>query len=485
MEQPSPTLLYDRVARQVEEQISRGALCAGDRVPSVRTLARSAGVSIATVNQAYLQLERRGLLRARPRSGYFVAAPSPALPLPASGTPAGRRPRSVASEVIDTVLQSLRRTDLLALNSAASAFTKRLDARLNRLTRQVLREQPALPNTLTVPPGDSALRRAIAQRLALAGMPVSPEHIVVTAGAMEAIALSLGVLCRAGDTVLVESPTYFGVLQAVEHFRLKVVEVANRPGGGIDVDAVAAVVARQPVAAAVLMPNFNNPTGALTSDAGKARLAAVLGAAGVPVIEDDIYGELHLGAERPRLLASFGGDGAVITCGSVSKSLAMGYRIGWAVSAEHAGDIARAKFCTSVACPILQQRVLARYFDSGGYDRHLRQLREELNLDCRRYREAIARHFPQGTAVSDPAGGLVLWLELPADVDGLALFEHALGERIGIAPGMIFSAKGEYRNYVRLAMGGGWNASIEDALRRLGRLAAGHRVCAQSGGSAG
>jgi DNA-binding transcriptional MocR family regulator len=478
MDHSPSSLLYQRVARHVEAQITSGALCAGDRLPSVRVLARTAGVSIATVNQAYLQLERRGLLRARPRSGYFVAAAPPAVPLPASRTPAGRRPRSVASDVIDTVLQSLRRTDLLALNSAASAFSKRLDGRLNRLTRQVLREQPELPNTLTMPPGDAALRRAVAQRLALAGTLVSPEHVVVTAGTMEAIALSLGVLCRAGDTVLVESPTYFGVLQAVEHFRLKVVEVANRPGAGIDVDAVAALVARQPIAAAVLMPTFNNPTGALTSAAGKARLAQVLGAAGVPVIEDDIYGELHLGPERPRLLASFSG-GTVITCGSVSKSLAMGYRVGWAVSAEFAQDIARAKFCTSVACPSLQQRVLARYFDSGGYDRHLRQLREELNVDCQRYREAIARHFPPGTAVSDPDGGLVLWLELPEDVDGRALFEQALDERIGIAPGMIFSAKGEYRNYVRLAMGGGWNASIDDALRRLGRLAGSGTVRAQ------
>ncbi len=471
MNQPRSAWLYQRVARLIETQIANGTLRHGDRAPSVRSLARSAGVSIATVNQAYLQLERRGLLRARPRSGYFVAAPArPALAPPSSRPLRNRRPRSVAAEVIDTTLASLRQSDVLALNSAVSVFTGRLNGRLNRLTRQVLRDEPDLPNRLSVPPGDEGLRRAVAARLALAGAPTDPASVVITAGAMEAIVLSLTVLCRAGDTVLVESPTYFGVLQAVEQLRLKVVEVANRPDVGIDVAAVERAVAGGDVAAAVLMPNFNNPTGALTSDADKRALMEILEIAGVPVIEDDLYGDLHLGPERPRPLRAFGG-GPVVTCGSVSKSIALGYRIGWAVSPEYADDIARAKFCTSVACPTLQQRVLSRFFESGGYDRYLRQLREELAVDRRRYREAVAEHFPSGTRVSDPAGGVVLWVELPEQVDALALFQQALDERIGIAPGLMFSAKGDYRNYVRLTMGAGWSPRVERALGRLGALA--------------
>jgi DNA-binding transcriptional MocR family regulator len=201
------------------------------------------------------------------------------------------------------------------------------------------------------------------------------------------------------------------------------------------------------------------------------RLLKVLGDAGVPVVEDDIYGDLHLGEERPRTLASFPGNATVVTCGSVSKTIALGFRIGWAVSPEYAEDIARAKFCTSVACPGLQQRVLARYFESGGYDRYLRALRDELMVDRDRYRDVIAEHFPAGTRVSKPSGGVVLWVQLPRGGDGLALFRHALARRIGIAPGLIFSAKGGYRSYVRVAMGAGWNERVAQALAHLGRLA--------------
>ena len=459
------------MARLIEAQIGNGTLSHGERAPSVRALSRSAGVSVATVNQAYLQLERRGLLEARPRSGYYVIAPRAAPAVPLTRALRNRRARGVSSEVIDIILESLRRDDMVVLNSAVTAFTGRLNGRLNRLTRQVLRDDPELPNTLMVPPGDEDLRRAVAARLGRSGRPVDPQHVVITAGTMEAIVLSLGVLCRSGDTVLVESPTYFGILQAIEHLRLKVVEVANHPHAGIDVDAVREVVKRERVAAAVLMPSFNNPTGAVTSDADKRRLLEVLAGAGVPVVEDDIYGDLHFGDERPRTLSSFASDATVVTCGSVSKTIALGFRIGWAVSPDHAADISRAKFCTSVASPGLQQRVLARYFESGGYDRYLRALRGELLVDRDRFRDVIARHFPEGTRVTNPAGGIVLWVQLPSCCDALALFHHALARRIGIAPGPIFSAKAGYRNYIRLAMGVGWSPRIERALAELGRLA--------------
>ena len=473
MDEATPDLLYQRVAGLIEDQISRGLLKDGDRAPSLRSMARSARVSVATVNQAYLLLERRGRLRARPRSGYFVTSRAcDGMEQPSTPTPRRRRPRSVAAEVLDVMLAALSRGDVMALSSAAAPYAGTLNGQLNRLTRQALRAEPGLPNALCVPPGDPALRRAVARRLSLAGAPVDPDAVVITSGTMDAITLALGVLCQPGDAVLVESPTYFGILQGLEHLRLRLVEVANRPGVGIDVDGVARAVQSGEIAAALLMPSFNNPTGALTADADKARLMQVLGDAGVPVIEDDIYGDLHYRGERPRLLAGFPGAAPVITCGSVSKSIALGYRIGWAASPEYAGEISRAKFCTSVACPTLQQRVLARYFEGGGYDRYLRQLRGELSCHNNRYRDAIARWFPPGTRVSNPEGGVVLWVELPEGADGLVLFREALDEGIGIAPGLIFSAGGDYRNYVRLTLGAGWSEAVEAALQRLGRMVA-------------
>jgi DNA-binding transcriptional MocR family regulator len=465
-------LEYERVAQIIERQIDGGSLRARERVPSLRAMSRHAGVSIGTVVQAYLQLERRGLIETRPRSGYFVAQRRAAeLPSPSGKKIAPRRPLGVAREVMDTVLESFGRTDLVALNSALAAAAGRVNGRLNGLTRATLRETPGLPNVLSPAVGYEPLRREIAKRMALVGMRVGHEDIVITNGTMEALALSLGVLCEPGDAVLVESPTYFGILQLLQHLRLKVVEVPSNADTGIDVAAVEAALARTKVAAAVLQSSFNNPTGAVTPDAAKKRIVALLAKRGVPLIEDDIYGDLHYGNERPQPFGAFDDSGGVVTCGSLSKSVAIGYRIGWAISTRHTMAIARAKFCGSVATVTLQQHVAARYYAAGQHDRHLRRVCAELSANCGRFAAAIAKWFPKGTRVSNPAGGVVLWVELPNGADGVELFHAALEHGIGVAPGIIFSAKADYRNFIRLSAGVQWTAAIENALRMLGRLA--------------
>ncbi len=473
MPEAATTYLYQDLAGRLEAQIRSGVLSDGDRAPSVRALSRDAGVSIATVNQAYLVLEAMGLLEARPRSGYYVRAVEQP-PLPARHPPARRssRPVGVSARVLTTLMESMNRSDVLALGSAMTAHARTLDGRLNRLTRQVLSDAPELPNTLAVPPGDAELRRQIARRLGIVGAPANAEDVVITAGAMEAIALSLRVCCSPGDTVLVESPAYFGVLQLIEHLNLKVVEVRNDPLDGIDAEEVSRLSRRLRIRAAVLMPNFHNPNGSRTPDEVKAELVSTLTGRGTVVIEDDIYADLAHSGARPRPLRAFDESGLVITCGSVSKTIALGYRIGWAVSSRHAADISREKFFASVACPGLQQQVLARFLESGGYERYLRGARVFLGASLQRFRSAVQQHFPAGTAVTQPTGGVVLWIELPDGVDGVTFFEHALARRIGIAPGIVFSASGGYRNYIRLCAGASWSPEIAEALRVLGALTA-------------
>jgi DNA-binding transcriptional MocR family regulator len=466
---------YERVAGIIEQQIETGALRVAERVPSLRTMSQHAGVSIGTVVQAYVNLEQLGLLESRPRSGYFVAArPSaPALAPPVRHRAGSPRPLGIAREVVDTVIESFGRTDLVALNSAVATSASRINGRLNGLTRRVLRESPGLPNAFSTPPGHAELRREIAKRAALSGVRVDADDVVITSGTMEALALSLGVLCAPGDAVLVESPTYFGILQLLQHLRLKVVEVPNYVDTGIDVAALERAAAGTRVAAALLQSSFNNPTGALTPDAAKQRIVAALAQHRIPLIEDDIYGDLHFGRERPKPFAAFGDSGEIVTCGSISKTVALGYRVGWAIGPRHTAALISAKFCTSVGCPTLQQHVAARYFAARNHDRHLRRVRENLRANCDRLRESISRSFPPGTRVSSPAGGVVLWVELPANVDGVALFHAALERGIGIAPGIIFSAKAEYRNSIRLSAGVQWAPRVAKAVDVLGKLAGG------------
>jgi DNA-binding transcriptional MocR family regulator len=466
----APPLLYERVARLVETQIATGTLRANDRIPSVRTMSRTAKVSVSTVVQAYVHLERIGLVEARPQSGFYVRSASLQLPEPRPKVTRSRRPASIATEVLDMCREAMARSDIVPPHGAFTSPTWYPNRRLNNLIREVLRDRPLHAGELLAPPGDAELRRQIAKRMAMAGAPTDPTHVVITGGAMDAITLTLRVLCQPGDTVLVESPTYFGVLQAIEHLRLKVVEVPNRPGIGIDIDVLRTLVRGPKINAAVLLPNFNNPVGSLTPEDAKRELVALLTGYEIPIIEDDIYGDLYYGGLRPPSLRAFDESGLVVSCGSISKTIALGYRIGWAVTPSFHTEIERAKFFSSVACPTLQQLVLARYYASGGYDRYLRRLRSTLAQNSQLVGDAVARYFPQGTRVTRPTGGLVIWIELPGNVDGTKLFRTALASRIGIAPGVVFSAKADYRNYIRMSCGLPWTPTVEHAIEQLGRL---------------
>ncbi|MCD7097724.1 PLP-dependent aminotransferase family protein [Stenotrophomonas sp. MMGLT7] len=462
-------LLYESLAAQLREQIAAGVLRAGERLPSIRRLALAHGVSAATAVQACLQLEREGLALARPRSGYFVRAQPPA---PLSPVPRRRVPRTVSNPALHEVIDMLSRRDLLPLHAAVpapellpgTALAAALARALRRNRTQALDYAPAQ--------GHPPLRRLIAQRYAQLATAVSPDEVVITAGAMEAITLALRSIAAPGDVVLVETPTYHGILQAVAALRLKVVELPHRPGGGLDLARLDAVLQDAPVRAAVLVPNFHNPLGSVASDADKQALLARCARHGTVVIEDDVYGELAWSGQRPAPLRHFDCHGLVITCGSFSKTLAPGLRTGWLLGGEWTDALVRAKYHSTVGSPALPQLALADYLQRHDQERHLRRLRRALADNARRLRAGIERHWPQATRCSDPSGGLSLWLQLPPGGDGTALFEAALAEGIGISPGQLFSSRGDYRDHLRLSCGLPWDEHLERALRRLGQLAA-------------
>lgn len=321
-------LLYESLAMRLREQIERGTLRAGERLPSIRQLAANHGISAATAVQACLQLEREGRVQARPRAGYFVRATAVASPaaLPA---PRRRTPGMVDHPALQRVLDTVARTDLLPLHTATPAPALLPAAHLAAALSRQLRRQRTAALDYAPPQGHAALRRQIAQRYAHCATSVTADEVVITAGAMEAISLALRTLAMPGDVVLVETPTYHGILQAMAALRLKVLEVPNRSGQGIDIARLESLLQRTKVRAAVLVPNFNNPIGSLTPDSAKRALLDSCARHGTVVIEDDIYGELDWSGQRPRPLRHFDTHANVITCGSFSKVLAPGLRVGW------------------------------------------------------------------------------------------------------------------------------------------------------------
>lgn len=467
----SQDLLYERLADRMRRQIQRGVLRAGERLPSLRRLGRDQRISLATAVEAYQQLEREGLIEARPRSGYYVRAAASTPPRGTRARHLSRAPMPVRNPALLGVLDVQSRRDLIPLHAATADSSMLPTAALAAAVTRAVRRDPHTALSYTVPQGLPQLRERIAQRYAQCGVEVDPDEVIVTAGAMEAISLALRTLTRPGDIVILETPTYHGLLQAVAAQGLRVLEIPNHPGRGIDPAQLRELLERHSVRAALLVPNFNNPLGSLTSEANKREIVAACAAHGTVVIEDDLYGELAYSGERPPPLRRFDDGEHVITCGSYSKMLAPGLRVGWMLGGRQRSELLRTKSFSNVATATLPQMALIEFFARHDIERGLRRLRRILAGNAQAYRQAVLDHWPDGTCVSEPAGGMTLWVELPPDIDGQALFEAALARGIGILPGHLFSNRGDYTHHVRLSCGQPWERGIQDALKTLGDLA--------------
>jgi len=464
--------LYKAYAAELSEMIESGALKAGQRMPSVREASRHRGLSVATVLKAYHWLEARGLIVARLRSGYYVGTRPRVWP-PQPG-PSRSAPQSTAVKKGDLIYEVLDAVQQGVVVPLGSAFPSPLLFPLPRLYRSLSRSVRNLDPWRTVAdlaPGNLELRRQIALRYHIDGMEIAPEELVITDGAMEALNLCLQAVTRPGDAVIIESPTFYVALQALERLGLRAIEVATHPVEGIDLDALEAALRKHRPAACWVMTNFQNPLGALMPESRKQRLVELLEQHGVPLIEDDVYGELYYASTRPKPAKAFDRSGNVLHCSSFSKCLAPGYRIGWTAPGRHAAAVRRLKLGTTLSAAIPSQLALANYLEGAAYDRHLRQLRDALFIERDAMINAIREFFPAGTRVTRPEGGYFLWVELPQGTDALQLHRLALAQGISIAPGAIFSARDRFDHCIRLNYGHPDDRRILRALKTLGRLA--------------
>jgi len=469
-------LRYEEVAGRLNHLIASGTYGPGTRLPSVRQLSGQMGVSITTVLEAYRRLEDSGTVEARPQSGYYVRQRLADFPrgaiLPAEpDIPQNlEKPSTVnVPDLVVRMMHDVKNPKLIPLGAANPNTDLLPIKRLTRAMNEVVHRDPRLANSYDVVPGCEPLRLQIARRLVMAGCAVTPDEIMTTTGCQEAIHLALRVLCKPGDAVAVESPNYYGFLQAIESLDLRVLEIPSSPRDGISLDALEYALDHNRVSACLVVTNFSNPLGGTIPDAGKQRLVHMLGSRGIPLIEDDIYGELYFGDTRPRVAKSWDTDGNVLLCGSFSKTLAPGYRVGWIAGGRWQQKLIRQKFVTNLGTAMITQLTLAEYLQDGGFDHSLRRARKAYREQTLMMGQAVGHYFPEGTKASRPAGGFVVWVELPADVDGLVVYERALEHGITIAPGAIFSAQGKYRNHIRLNAAR-WDVDVERAIERIGKI---------------
>ncbi|KAG0165747.1 hypothetical protein DFQ28_010013 [Apophysomyces sp. BC1034] len=468
---------YEALAQMMAAEIRSGSIAVGARMPSLRQVIAQHGVSQSTAFRAYYLLEEWGLIRARERSGYYVARGAAV-----EATPARRGADSAGSSKVDisdlvfSVLDAATRPDIVPLGSAFPSPDLFPLARLAKSLAHASRLISPWSTVVDLPLGNDALRQQIALRYMGLGIAQPVDDIVVTNGALEALNLCLMAVTRPGDVVAVEAPGFYAALQAIERLDLRAIEIPVDPVTGLDLDALADALQRHPVRACWFMTNFQNPTGVTLSLDKKKALVALLAKHDVPLIEDDVYGELHFQPNYPLPALAFDRKGLVMHCSSFSKTLAPGYRIGWVAAGRFANRVQRLKLMTTLTASIPVQAGVAHYLQHGGYDRHLRRVRAALQAQWQQFDAAIRRWLPAVRTVQ-PDGGYFAWLEFAQPINAMALHRLAIENGISVAPGPIFSATRAFGHCIRLNFGHPWSSQIDDAVRTLGTLLDHPSVC--------
>jgi DNA-binding transcriptional MocR family regulator len=467
-----PRYRYEELMGFITGLVNSGTLPPGSRAPSLRQVCKQRRTSLSTALQAYRLLEDQGVLEARPRSGFYVAKGGPvSLERPTISQPP-RKPSSVAiSGVVLDLLEYAADPRFAPLGCAIPSADVLAAGRLDRCLARAARVMGLDYNIYTVPKGDLRLRQEIARRALRWGQALSPDDIAITCGCTEAVTLALKAVSRPGDTIATESPTYFGLLHAIEAQDLKALELPTDATSGVDLLALEKALKSKSIKACLFSSSFSNPLGCTIPEAKKKLVLKLLANHGVPLIEDDIYGDIYFGEDRPKPFMALDRLGNTLYCSSFSKTVAPGYRVGWIVTSRHMQRVLQRKLAFTLCGPALPQAALADFLSSGGYDSHLRRIRRVFADNIDQMVRCIDRTFPKSTRVTRPAGGFVLWVELPKPLKSRELLDQALDRGICFAPGDVFSASGHYGNCLRLSCGYRWQRRMEGALETLGKIA--------------
>ena len=463
--------LYLQVAEGLEKMIAEEVLRIGDKLPSVRMLSEDYGISMGTAFQAYYHLEGRGLIESRPKSGYYVRFNYRRFPdLPGMVEPEQLTHDVSVKVMIDSIYTDIAAKDVLNLALAVPDASLLPSAKLNKSVVYALRNTKDHCVNYEHTQGNIELRQQIAKLAFNWGGKVKPDEVIVTSGCLEAVMMCLKAVTVYGDTIAVESPTYFGINQAIESLGLKVVEITTNPVTGIDLAYLEKAIKKFKIKACVFVPSFNNPLGSCMPDENKKKLVDIITKQNIPLIEDDIYGDLYFGKNRPRTCKYYDTKGLVMFCSSLSKSLSPGYRIGWTIPGKYFEQVKQMKRIQNISSPTLTQAAMAHFLKNGRYEFHLKNLRKALHTQSLRYVQAIIKYFPADTKVSRPHGGFILWLELNKKVNAFKLRTEAMKQQVSIVPGKIFSAGNNYSNCIRISFGKPWSKEVDEGLMLLGKM---------------
>ncbi|MBB6482446.1 PLP-dependent aminotransferase family protein [Spirochaeta isovalerica] len=463
--------LYQKVADDIESLILQGMYETGSRIPSIRKMSENLKVSINTIKEAYAILESRQLVEGRPHRGYFVKdidVRKLQIPDPAHSF----RPNTLeitGNFMFQRILEEVMDSRYVPLGMATASPSLLPLQDFSSLISSMTENQKKQSLMYAPPEGMPELRNVIAKKLLDSGLTLTANDILITSGCEEALFLALSAITSPGDTIAVQSPIYSNLVLTFKNLGLKILEIPSDPDDGISLDILEYGIEHNEVKACLVISNFNNPTGSVIPDKNKRRLTDILKTAGIPLLEDDVYGDLYFEGTRPSTCRTYDKSGNTVLCSSFSKTVSPGLRVGYIVPGKFKDAIIQHKIGSNICTSTISQLLLSNYLQSGGYYKQLRKLRSEVGERMKMLREDVRKFFPQGTKMTDPKGGYTLWVELPGNVSGLDLYEKAINENIAIVPGGLFSQNNLFRRFIRLDAGC-YSRSISYAVARLGEL---------------
>lgn len=461
--------LYEQLADDLTQAIHQGVYSIDDRLPSLRHISEQYEISLATAIQAYQYLEQKGLIASRPKSGYYVCpwtneqAEEPVVSKPDS-SPAEVNVGHLAMSLVNET----RQAGLIKLGAAVPEPDLLPLGTLSRTLAGIARRKNHTPASYEQAQGNIELRKQIARLMRESGVRCTADDIIITNGCLEALGLALRAVANSGDTIAIESPTYFGILQVAESLGMKVLEIPTHASTGIDPTALQKAIRQHKIAACVLMPTFNNPLGSTMPEENKRQVVELLDKCNIPLIEDDVYGALSYAAHRPKAAKAYDDSGNVLYCSSFSKTVSPGLRIGWILAGRYQQQVTYQKFLDNISTAIHPQLTMAEFLSKGRYRRCIRHSARIYRQRMDQLRRWVTELFPQGTRITHPKGGFLLWVELPKTIEAMNLYRKAMKKKIAITPGILFSAQGQYRHHIRLSCGA---VEGEQARKSIGRLA--------------
>lgn len=460
---------YQQLANSMMEKIQSGELQQGQRLNSLRQFALQHQVSLNTVKSCYALLEAQGWIEAKEKVGYFVKAPPYetilSLPKHPDFSASAREVSNLDLQI--QIQQAAINSQLIQLGSIQLSPSLIPVQALRRSVQRALKHAKPEDFLYSDRQGHLSLRQALSAHWSEDVFFIAPSQIYISNGCMPALSVLLQNLTDVNDAVIVPTPNYNGQLQLLALLKRKIIEIPANTAG-FDLARLEQAMQQPNAKVCLLTANYQNPLGFCLSHAEKEQIAKLAEKYQCTIIEDDIYAECTYAEQRPLPIQYWDRAGYVVYCGSVSKSLSSAYRVGWFCLPERLQHLHAKIMLQNVIVNTPLQLGLADLIHSRAYRKHLNQLKPILKQQVQAYRQYIHTAFsgiPIG--ISQPAGGYVLWLQFPEEIDSIEMYDFAQRQGINIVPGLVFGEDARYNNCVRFNAGHELSEEICQAIQCL------------------